>query len=73
MSDAMIELAPGNHPDDERRLRMRQEWGELTNGVDYETWIEGKLLQAQDELLHYRERVQSGDDQFSEAARRAKS
>lgn len=50
MSDAMIEMAPGSRPDDEQRLRWRQEWGELTNGVDYETWIEGHLFSAMDDI-----------------------
>ena len=59
MSDALIELAPGNHPDDECILRLRQQWGELSDGPDYDSWIEGKLLQAEDEIELY-EGMKSG-------------
>lgn len=43
MSDAIMKRA-------KRRLRLRHEFGEMTTGVDYVTWIEGKLLEAEERL-----------------------
>ena len=68
MSDAMIQMAPGSRLDDERILRLRQQWGELKGGPDYDSWIEGKLLQAEDDLAAARDRIQGDDQQFCEIA-----
>jgi glucan phosphorylase len=39
--------------EDELIQQWRREWGELTNGINYETWLESKLLTAQDEIAQW--------------------
>lgn len=68
MSDAMIQMAPGSRLEDEILLRWRQEWGESTDGRDYETWLEGRLLQLEERCRYLNERSQSADDQFCRIA-----
>jgi hypothetical protein len=65
MSDAMIQMAPGSRLDDERIYDLRLQWGELNGGPDYDSWIEGKLLQAEDEI----DRLTRERDEAREAAK----
>ena len=51
--------------EDERMQQWRREWGELRNGPDYEHWIEGKLLQAEDEIAQWRRDYASNEKERS--------